>query len=297
MRIVRSVSVVGLALGACAARPPAPVRSQGPADLRSTVASRPAPAHAEASPAPAATTHATVTLKGASSSAQFHDERACAGKPGEVCNRTTTGLADKRGLSLHVEEERARAVTTPRSSASTLGLSLSGLLGFADNVMISGMSIGGNARFLAGGQFPGTTGGSWFGVFAQPQASIGFTQIETKTPRTCIGSRCTGGTTEKDVSGALTVGVSAGLQYMHFGEQDTKTFQQSGWGLQAGLQAGSFVPLGEGKSSMTFGPSFGFTRPKYNPGTGAFEIGTFDLLILPSKDFFFIVFAASGNEG
>jgi hypothetical protein len=243
-------------------------------------------------------TEVHVTTRGATPTAvDLHDVRACDAKAGEVCTRTTDAHADKGGLSLHVEEERARAVTARRQSALTAGFTVSGLFGFGENLLISGYNVGANARYLAGGLFPGAEGGSWVGFFAEPSVTIGYTQTTTKTPRTCVGGRCFGGTEETNYSGALNLSLSAGLQYMSFGALDAATFQQEGWGLFGGAQVGSFVPLGEGSATSTFGPALGFVRSKYNPGTGAFEIGTFNLFVLPTKDLFFIVIGGGINAG
>ncbi len=291
----RSICLVFVVLAACA-RPPVRAVANGSSGAGAQPAPQ-APEPALAAPT-APQTHVAVSGLGTTRSAvAVHDERACAGKPGEVCMRTTDANADKGGLSLHVEEERARAVTVPRTGATTTGASLSMIFGTGENVSLAGFNLGVNARYLTGGTFPGTSGGTWLGLFAQPQATIGLTKVETQTPRTCIAGRCSGGTTDSSTSGVLTLGVSAGVQWLSFGEQDAQSLQQEGWGIHAGAQAGTFVPLGEGDSTMTFGPAFGFSKQKYNPGTGSFDLRTFDFMILPSSSFLFVLFGVGANEG
>lgn len=244
---------------------------------------------------PACHEEATVKLEAGDVKATYDAVEDCATEAGEVCTRTTAASAGKDSLRIGITKESAKRVTDPKTGATQFGLSANFLYATAEIMEMTGFTAGMNVRLLTGPQFPGETGGSWFGYFLEPAAQITYSKTVIETPEQCVSGQCFGGKQKSSSGGAMLNG-TAGIQWMSFGALDEKTFQQSGWGFAVGGQVGRYIPF-EGDGTTTYGAAFNILRPKYNPGTGAFVSEQINLFLLPTSDMFFLLIGVQKNWG
>lgn len=244
---------------------------------------------------PACHEEATVKVEAGDIKAKYDAVEDCATEEGEVCTKTTAATAGKDGLKIGITKESAKRVTGPKSGATQVGLSANFLYATAETLEMTGLTAGINVRFLNGGQFPGESGGSWFGFFLEPSAQLTYSRTVIETPERCFGGQCTGGK-QQSTSGAAMLNATAGIQWMSFGALDKKTIQQSGWGFAVGGQLGAYIPF-EGDATKTYGAALNIVMPKYNPGTGTFVTEQLNLFLLPTSDMFFLLIGAQKSWG
>ena len=215
--------------------------------------------------------------------------------PDEGPATTTTTTVDAGGLRIDQTTTEVVAVKEPPSSATQSGLAISALFGSGDDVSIAGVAFDAHLRMLSGGRFPGTAGGGWLGFFLEPAVGFNVTQVSTTSPTVCVGTRCTGGTTDDTTSGAFTASATAGLQYMSFGPMDAGSREQSGLGFALGAQVATFVPFEEGDATTSVGPAFSLLSTSYNPGTARLETSNLNVLILPTDTLTMVMIGYSSN--
>jgi hypothetical protein len=208
---------------------------------------------------------------------------------------TTTTTVDSGGLQVNATTTEVVTVAEPPSSATQSGFAVSALFGSGEDISLGGFALDAHLRFLSGGPFPGTEGGGWLGLFVEPAVGLNVTQVSTTSPRVCVGTRCSGGTTEESTSGAFTASATAGLQFMHFGPMSADDRLQSGYGFAAGAQVATFVPFEEGDASTSVGPAFSLLSADYNPGTARLETSNLNLLFLPMETMTIVMIGYSSN--
>jgi hypothetical protein len=243
------------------------------------------------------TSTTNVDLDPNNPNATFHGESDCSESEDEDCTAVTDGSIGKGGVGLSYSEESVKDVDKPKHGSTNFALSASAIGGFGDNITMVGGNAALSVRMLMGSQFPGKTGGSWFGVFLEPTFSGGGTAITIKIPAQCFptgfgGSYCTTATKQTDGAGIIISTMGAGLQWMYFGSRDAKTKKQSGFGIALGGVVGyqkTFAKGDNSPGSATYGPQLSFLFPSYNAGTTSFSSFQLNFFVLPTKDFVLVL--------
>lgn len=230
--------------------------------------------------------------------ATYHGESDCSESDEEDCTAVTDGSIGKGGVGLSYSEESVKDVDKPKHGSTNFALSASALGGFGDNITMVGGNAALSVRMLAGSQFPGKSGGSWFGIFLEPTFSGGATAITIKIPSQCFptgfggGTYCTQATKQTDSAGIIISTLGAGLQWMYFGSRDAKTKKQSGFGIALGGLIGYQKTFAKGSNdpgNLTYGPQLSLLFPSYNAGTTSFSSFQLNFFVLPTKDFVLVL--------
>ena len=96
---------------------------------------------------------------------------------------------------------------------------------------------------------------------------------------------------------------TAGWQYLKFESTTDDTLKQSGFGFRAGGYAGYTwlqtsiefmgMTIEDSTEQASYGPSIGFTKLNYNPGTADVTRTDLNLFVLPTGDFTFFMIQAN----
>lgn len=226
--------------------------------------------------------------------ATYEKVEDCSDEDDENCTETTSAEGGTGGIGVSYTRESVKVVDKPTRGASNLTLALGLVAGFGHDMTLVGSSSALSYRLMTGGRFPDRRGGGWFGVFFEPFADLDYVNVSTTTPRTCVYGTCYGGETTNSSSGMLNFGTGAGLQWVHFGRMDEKSKKQRGFGLALGGRVGGsmFLSSGSGGStnlSFMWGPVLSLIFPTFNPGTASYSMFQVNFLVLPMKDFVFVV--------
>jgi len=253
---------------------PAPTTTAPP-----TQAPAPTPA-----PAPAGSSNVDLTPSGAHADM----ERDCATNPqDERCTEKSKIDVGKAGLGASYKKETVERVKEPPSTAVNVALDVGGgtILGLS-NVSIGFASADLKVKILAGGQFPGTDGGSWNGVILEPQVSLLAAVISYSAPQIIAGAQFPGKTTT-DVTFGFQAGGAVGWQFLTFGAMNENNLKQHGFGLELGGYLGMTginPPSGSMQINASYGPVVGLTFPTYNAGTASYSSFAITLFVLPTGD-------------
>jgi hypothetical protein len=193
------------------------------------------------------------------------------------------------GLKVGYTKEEVTAVTTRPSSSTDFGLGAGFQFGTGQDLTLLGFSGDLTIDRIMGSRLPGKEGGSWSGLFLEPKASVQFMNILAEGMTGQMFGFAAGGT--------------AGWQYFKFQGMADDTLHQSGWGFRAGGYAGytwfqsKIDVMGmsfESSSDQTsYGPSLGFTKLTYNPGTADVRRTDVNVFVLPTGDFTFFLVQAN----
>lgn len=220
--------------------------------------------------------------------AQHSTTRDCKGQPGEICREDTSTRVDGSGVRFGLKGESVQRVKTPPSHAVGGAFEVSGLYGKGTgdiDVTLTGYSLQGGMRLMAGGRFPGPEGGGWSGLGLDLMGTFqgGFGKVDT------------GGTEVEYEQANVSASVTAGYQYMRFGTMDPETLQQGGFGVFLGYRAGGAATFTkttvggteneETTTGVAHGPSLTLSFPKYNAGTAKLTRWTITAMALYVSDF------------
>lgn len=302
-----------LADAAISLLPSSPQRAAAPASAPQPVP----PARAAAAPPPDPKlqgaqnrSDADVSLREQRADASF--QRDCARDPTqEICKQEGRAQIGPGGLRAGFSQETVTRVKEPPSSSFDFAIDGSftyGKLEFefplpgATSTIESefyggGVSLG--VKILTGGRFPGTGGGSWFGLFIDPAFSVSGAGGQMTIPGfTVSGIRVS---ESKQGYGMLLLngGVALGAQWLTFGSMDPETLEQVGFGVNAGYRIGMqgsqvYFEGGSGDFTTAFshGPVLGLSFPFYNAGTASLSRAYVQGMILPSGDMLIVTVAA-----
>jgi len=194
-----------------------------------------------------------------------------------------TTKVDVGSGGLKVTQEDVKAVKEPPSSAVNVALDIGGgtILGLSD-VTIGFANVDLKVKILAGGKFPGADGGSWNGIFFEPQVAL--LAVAIQTPTVIAGAQFPGKTT---ATFGFQAGGAVGWQFLHFGTMSEGGLKQHGFGLQLGGYLGATgvsPPSGSMQVNASYGPVLGLSFPTYNAGTAKYSSFSITAFVLPTGD-------------
>ncbi|MEZ4369661.1 MAG: hypothetical protein R3B07_02520 [Polyangiaceae bacterium] len=206
--------------------------------------------------------------------AHYQSDEDCAKNPEtERCREKTNADVGSGGLGYSFN--RTSVTRTEPTNLYLLSL-LEGnaVFGSGSGVTIAGGGAAFGMRLGVGQTFPDETGGSWSGFGLDITIRYSFTSFEA------------GGYSSS--AHLVDSGATVGYQYLHFGEMDPTTFEQSGFGFFLGYHAGGLGTFTEQDEQFQFshGPSLTLSLPKYNAGTTQVSQLYLTALVLPLEDFF-----------
>jgi hypothetical protein len=209
-----------------------------------------------------------------------------AGQYGPPATQSQGIVVGQSGLGAGYTKETVEKVKEPSSSSINFQLDGGFMAGVGSTSLTLGGQINASLPILVGGKFPGSEGGSWWGLRLVPTVGILGGAFGT-----------TDGSDEHGSLFAWKVGGTAAVQYLHFGTLDPQTLKQHGFGIALGGYAGaqgstvnvSVMGMSNSSSSTdgSYGPSLDITFPSYNAGTAKYSSLNILLFVLPTGDFTF----------
>jgi hypothetical protein len=234
---------------------------------------------------------ATTTLDARAGTASHSSSVDCDDSSGAGCARATKLSLGRGGLGAELSETRVTAVADPPKGFVVAGVDV-GVLGITSESVngVAAQAFAG-VRGAVGEALPGKSGGGWSGLGLELQLGISVGQTELQL-YTYSGTQVI---TADYQFGSLSTG--AGWQYLHFGELDPVTLEQSGFGLFLGYRGGLNKDLLNSETEVSFshGPQIAISFPRYNAGTADVSDFTIKGMILPTGDM--TLFAATAGFG
>jgi hypothetical protein len=204
--------------------------------------------------------------------------------PADTTGKTTV---DVGAGGLTATKETAERVKEPPSSTVNVAFDFGGgtILGIKD-ITLGFVNLDLKVKILAGGQFPGSDGGSWNGIFVEPQASLMLLIDSYSQPTVLAGAQFPGKNTT-DVIFGFQAGAAVGWQFLTFGPMSEGGLKQHGFGLALGGYLGATginPPQGSMQINASYGPEVVLSFPTYNAGTASYKAFNVTLFVLPSGD-------------